>query len=83
MSSTKSTESVRLLPFLLEVICCNYVSPLTAVLSNHGGRQLEFSRPPIDVLQEIRRKHPEVLDSGMQIFVVRPCHSYSRTWNLY
>lgn len=41
-----------------------------SVLSNHGGRQLEFSRPPIDVLQEIRRKNPEVLESGMQIFVV-------------
>ena len=41
-----------------------------SVLSNHGGRQLEFSRPPIDVLQEIRRLHPEVLDSGgMQVFV--------------
>ncbi|KAL7413651.1 FMN-dependent dehydrogenase-domain-containing protein [Mrakia frigida] len=38
------------------------------VLSNHGGRQLEFSRPPIDVLQEIRRLHPEVL-TQTEVFV--------------
>ena len=25
---------------------------MTAVISNHGGRQLDFSRPPIEVLEE-------------------------------
>ncbi|KAL7408904.1 FMN-dependent dehydrogenase-domain-containing protein [Mrakia frigida] len=38
------------------------------VLSNHGGRQLEYSRPPIDVLQEIRRLHPEILTST-EVFI--------------
>jgi hypothetical protein len=69
-------ESVRPLLVRVAVGLPGYpdLSPLDfltdLVLSNHGGRQLEFSRPPIDVLQEIRRMHPEVLDSGMQIFVV-------------
>lgn len=38
------------------------------VLSNHGGRQLDGARPPIDVLQEIRRERPELLKE-MEIYV--------------
>ncbi|KAJ9097248.1 hypothetical protein QFC21_004917 [Naganishia friedmannii] len=38
------------------------------VLSNHGGRQLDGARPPIDVLQEIRRERPELLKE-MEVYV--------------
>lgn len=38
------------------------------VLSNHGGRQLDGSRPPIEVLQEIRKLRPELL-TQMEVFV--------------
>lgn len=38
------------------------------VLSNHGGRQLEGSRAPIDVLQEIHRVRPELVGK-IDIFV--------------
>lgn len=37
-------------------------------IQNHGGRQLEYSRPPIDVLQEIRRVRPDVLTST-EVFI--------------
>lgn len=32
------------------------------LLSNHGGRQLEYSLPPIEVLYRIRRQRPDVFD---------------------
>lgn len=38
------------------------------VLSNHGGRQLDGARPPIDVLQEIRRERPDLLND-MEVYV--------------
>ncbi len=38
------------------------------VLSNHGGRQLDGARPPIQVLQEIRNERPDLLDK-MEVFV--------------
>ncbi|KZP00038.1 hypothetical protein CALVIDRAFT_320378 [Calocera viscosa TUFC12733] len=35
----------------------------TAVLlSNHGGRQLDYARAPIDVLYELRQRRPDILD---------------------
>jgi hypothetical protein len=40
---------------------CSYFSDLL-LWSTCPGRQLEYSRPPIQVLQEIRKLHPEVLD---------------------
>ncbi|OCH90591.1 hypothetical protein OBBRIDRAFT_754729 [Obba rivulosa] len=43
------------------------------VVSNHGGRQLEFSLPPIEVLYKIRKQRPDVfgklevyLDGGVR-----------------
>ncbi|THH26596.1 hypothetical protein EUX98_g7598 [Antrodiella citrinella] len=43
------------------------------LLSNHGGRQLEYSMPPIEVLYKLRKHHPEVftklevyLDGGVR-----------------
>ncbi|KAJ1033321.1 hypothetical protein NDA13_001313 [Ustilago tritici] len=32
------------------------------VLSNHGGRQLDYTRPPMDLLYDLRQRHPHVLD---------------------
>ena len=33
------------------------------LLSNHGGRQLDYSLPPIELLYRLRKRHPEVFDS--------------------
>lgn len=38
------------------------------VLSNHGGRSLEFSPAPIDVLIELRQRRPDVFDK-IEIFI--------------
>ncbi|KAJ1032721.1 hypothetical protein NDA16_000742 [Ustilago loliicola] len=32
------------------------------VLSNHGGRQLDYAQPPMDLLYDMRRRHPQVFD---------------------
>ncbi|EJU06455.1 hypothetical protein DACRYDRAFT_19605 [Dacryopinax primogenitus] len=32
------------------------------LLSNHGGRQLDYARAPIDVLYEVRKCRPDILD---------------------
>ena len=32
------------------------------VLSNHGGRQLDYARPPMDLLYDLRHRHPEMFD---------------------
>lgn len=32
------------------------------VLSNHGGRQLDYTRLPMDLLYDLRQRHPHVLD---------------------
>ncbi|KZT55325.1 hypothetical protein CALCODRAFT_455628 [Calocera cornea HHB12733] len=34
------------------------------VLSNHGGRQLDYARAPIDVLYELRQRRPDILDEN-------------------
>ncbi|QRV75975.1 FMN-dependent alpha-hydroxy acid dehydrogenase [Ceratobasidium sp. AG-Ba] len=40
------------------------------VLSNHGGRELDFSPPPIDVLYELRQKRPDIFEDGkMEVFI--------------
>lgn len=40
------------------------------VLSNHGGRELDFSPPPIDVLHELRQKRPDIFKEGrMEVFI--------------
>ncbi|KAJ9123672.1 hypothetical protein QFC24_003443 [Naganishia onofrii] len=38
------------------------------VQSNHGGRQLNFSPAPIDILYEIRQQKPELLEK-MEVYV--------------
>ncbi|KAG9074236.1 Cytochrome b2, mitochondrial precursor, partial [Ceratobasidium sp. 370] len=40
------------------------------VLSNHGGRELDFSPPPIDILYELRQKRPDIFEDGrMEVFI--------------
>ncbi|CAE6497016.1 unnamed protein product [Rhizoctonia solani] len=40
------------------------------VLSNHGGRELDFSPAPIDVLYELRQKRPDIFKDGrMEVFI--------------
>lgn len=38
------------------------------VLSNHGGRQLDFARPPMDLLFDLRQRHPLVFDK-LDVFI--------------
>lgn len=38
------------------------------VLSNHGGRQLDFAPASIDVLREIREEAPEVFDK-LEVYI--------------
>ncbi|PWN97630.1 hypothetical protein FA09DRAFT_330297 [Tilletiopsis washingtonensis] len=38
------------------------------VLSNHGGRSLDYSPPPLDVLIELRERRPDLLES-MHVYI--------------
>lgn len=38
-------------------------------LSNHGGRQLDFAPSSIRTLLELRKFHPEVLDSPLEVYL--------------
>ncbi|KII93260.1 hypothetical protein PLICRDRAFT_151828 [Plicaturopsis crispa FD-325 SS-3] len=38
------------------------------MLSNHGGRQLEYALPPIELLYKIRQQRPDVL-SKMEVYI--------------
>ncbi|EST06179.1 FMN-dependent dehydrogenase [Kalmanozyma brasiliensis GHG001] len=38
------------------------------VLSNHGGRQLDFARPPMDLLYELRQHHSHVFGK-LDVFI--------------
>ncbi|KAF9268531.1 hypothetical protein L218DRAFT_977084 [Marasmius fiardii PR-910] len=62
-------RSVTRLPIILKGIQCVEDAVLAAeagvdgiLLSNHGGRQLEYSLPPIEVLYRIRKQRPDVFD---------------------
>ncbi|KAJ7070901.1 FMN-dependent dehydrogenase-domain-containing protein [Mycena amicta] len=60
-------RSVTKLPIVIKGIQCVQDAVLAAeagvdgiLLSNHGGRQLEYSLPPIEVLYRLRRQRPDV-----------------------
>ncbi|KAG7091170.1 hypothetical protein E1B28_010222 [Marasmius oreades] len=62
-------RSVTKLPIALKGIQCVEDAVLAAeagvdgiLLSNHGGRQLEYSLPPLEVLYRIRKQRPDVFD---------------------
>ncbi|KAH8835161.1 FMN-dependent dehydrogenase-domain-containing protein [Flagelloscypha sp. PMI_526] len=62
-------RSVTKLPIAIKGIQCVEDAVLAAeagvdaiLLSNHGGRQLEYSMPPMEVLYRLRRQRPDVFD---------------------
>ncbi|KAJ7110075.1 FMN-dependent dehydrogenase-domain-containing protein [Mycena epipterygia] len=62
-------RSVTKLPIAIKGIQCVEDAVLAAeagvdgiLLSNHGGRQLEYSLPPLEVLYRLRKQRPDVFD---------------------
>ncbi|KAF9532062.1 FMN-dependent dehydrogenase-domain-containing protein [Crepidotus variabilis] len=62
-------RSITKLPVVVKGIQCVEDAVLAVeagvdgiLLSNHGGRQLEFSLPPMEVLYALRRERPDVFD---------------------
>ncbi|KAF8559210.1 hypothetical protein OG21DRAFT_1594664 [Imleria badia] len=62
-------RSITRLPIVIKGIQCVADAVLAAeagcegiVLSNHGGRQLEYSLPPLEVLYKLYKEHPEVFE---------------------
>jgi L-lactate dehydrogenase (cytochrome) len=62
-------RSVTKLPIVIKGIQCVQDAVLACeagcegiVLSNHGGRQLEYSLPPIELLYKIRQQRPDVFE---------------------
>ncbi|KAK7465686.1 hypothetical protein VKT23_005658 [Stygiomarasmius scandens] len=62
-------RSVTKLPIVIKGIQCVEDAVLAAqagvngiLISNHGGRQLEYSMPPLEILYRLRRQHPEVFE---------------------
>ncbi|KAF8898601.1 FMN-dependent dehydrogenase-domain-containing protein [Infundibulicybe gibba] len=62
-------RGITRLPIVIKGIQCVEDAVLAAeagvdgiLLSNHGGRQLEYSLPPLEVLYKIRQQRPDVFD---------------------
>ncbi|KAH9937554.1 uncharacterized protein B0H18DRAFT_1113373 [Fomitopsis serialis] len=62
-------RSVTKLPIVIKGVQCVADAVLAAeagvdgiLLSNHGGRQLDYSLPPLEVLYRIRKQRPDVFD---------------------
>ncbi|KAJ3571579.1 hypothetical protein NP233_g3659 [Leucocoprinus birnbaumii] len=62
-------RSLTKLPIVIKGIQCVEDAVLAAeagvdgiLLSNHGGRQLEYSLPPLEILYKLRLKRPDVFD---------------------
>ncbi|PVG04131.1 hypothetical protein CPB86DRAFT_693832 [Serendipita vermifera] len=70
-------QNITKLPLIIKGIQCVEDAELAyekgvqgIVLSNHGGRQLDFSPAPITVLQELRQRRPDLLDDkNFHVFV--------------
>ncbi|KAH8100612.1 FMN-dependent dehydrogenase-domain-containing protein [Cristinia sonorae] len=63
------------LPIVIKGIQCVDDAVLAAeagcdgiLISNHGGRQLEYSMPSMEVLYRLRRQHPEVF-AKMEVYI--------------
>ncbi|KAF8973898.1 cytochrome b2 [Flammula alnicola] len=63
------------LPIVIKGIQCVEDAVLAAeagvdgiLLSNHGGRQLEYSLPPLEVLYSLRRQRPDVFDK-LEVYI--------------
>ncbi|KAL4268154.1 cytochrome b5 family protein [Pleurotus pulmonarius] len=68
-------RSCTKLPIVVKGIQCVEDAVLAAkagvdgiLLSNHGGRQLEYSLPPLEVLYQIRRQSPHVFDK-LEVYI--------------
>ncbi|KAJ4497502.1 FMN-dependent dehydrogenase-domain-containing protein [Lentinula lateritia] len=68
-------RSITKLPIVLKGIQCVEDAVLAAeagvegiLLSNHGGRQLESSLPPLEVLYRIRQQRPDVFDK-LEVYI--------------
>ncbi|KAI4523533.1 hypothetical protein K525DRAFT_254520 [Schizophyllum commune Loenen D] len=68
-------RSVTKLPVVVKGIQCVEDALLAVeagvdgiLLSNHGGRQLDYALPPLEVLYRLRRRHPEVL-SKVEVYL--------------
>ncbi|KAL0951018.1 hypothetical protein HGRIS_007759 [Hohenbuehelia grisea] len=62
-------RSITKLPIVVKGVQCVQDAVLAAeagvdgiLLSNHGGRQLEYSLPPLEILYQLRQKRPDVFD---------------------
>lgn len=68
-------RSVTKLPIVIKGIQCVEDAVLAAeagvdgiLLSNHGGRQLPYSMPPMEILYRIRQRRPDLFDK-MEIYI--------------
>ncbi|KAJ6501902.1 FMN-dependent dehydrogenase-domain-containing protein [Mycena sanguinolenta] len=68
-------RSITKLPLVIKGIQCVEDAVLAAnagvdgiLLSNHGGRQLEYSLPPIEVLYRLRKQRPDIFDK-LEVYV--------------
>jgi len=68
-------RSITKLPIAIKGIQCVEDAVLAAeagvdaiLLSNHGGRQLEYSLPPIEVLYRLRKQRPDVF-SKLEVYI--------------
>ncbi|KAI0651715.1 FMN-dependent dehydrogenase-domain-containing protein [Trametes meyenii] len=68
-------RSITKLPIVIKGIQCVEDAVLAAevgvdgiLLSNHGGRQLEFALPSVEVLYRIRKQRPDVFDK-LEVYI--------------
>ncbi|KAJ8521410.1 hypothetical protein ONZ45_g1887 [Pleurotus djamor] len=66
---------VTKLPIVIKGIQCVEDAVLAAeagvdgiLLSNHGGRQLEYSMPPLEVLYRLRQQRPDIFDK-LEVYI--------------
>ncbi|KAK0198453.1 FMN-dependent dehydrogenase-domain-containing protein [Armillaria mellea] len=68
-------RSLTKLPIVIKGIQCVEDAVLAAdagvdgiLLSNHGGRQLDYSIPPLEILYRLRQRRPDVFDK-LEVYV--------------
>ncbi|KIY72836.1 hypothetical protein CYLTODRAFT_388100 [Cylindrobasidium torrendii FP15055 ss-10] len=68
-------RSITKLPLVIKGVQCLEDAVLAAeagcdgiLISNHGGRQLDYSMPPLETLYRIRKRRPDLFDK-MEIYI--------------
>ncbi|KAK0245838.1 FMN-dependent dehydrogenase-domain-containing protein [Armillaria nabsnona] len=68
-------RSLTNLPIVIKGIQCVEDAVLAAdagvdgiLLSNHGGRQLDYSMPPLEILYRLRQRRPDVFDK-LEVYI--------------